>query len=134
MTTTTIMYLLGNRGDRIPYKVDDTETIAKNDVCELNADFEVIAQTNADTPVVGIAAHEKVANDGMTEMAVITNCVAKMTVVSGGSATKGDTVSMDATNNEINLATSLDDEKGWSIGWAMDDGAAGDTIPVRINK
>ena len=134
MTTTTIMYLLGNNGDRIPYLVADASTIAKGDVLELEDNGIVIAQTNADTPVVGIAAHEKVANDGNTSITAITNCVAKMTIVGGGSATFGDTVSMDATNNEINLATSLDDEKGWSIGWAMDTGSAGETVPVRIVK
>ena len=134
MTSTTIMYLLGNNGDRIPYVVADASTIAKGDVLELEDNMVVIAQTNADTPVVGIAAHEKVANDGNTQMTAITNCVAKMTTVGGGSATIGDQVSMDATNNEVNLSTTLDFEKGWSIGTALENAGASETLAVRIKK
>ena len=134
MTSTTIMYLLGNNGDRIPYVVADASTIAKGDVLELTDNMVVIAQTNADQPVVGIAAHEKVANDGNTMMTAITNCVTKMKTVAGGSATIGDPVSMDATNNEVNLSTTLDWEKGWAIGKALENAGAGETLAVRIKK
>lgn len=134
MTSTVITHLLGNNGDRIPYIVADASTIAKNDVLELEDNMTVIAQTNADTPVVGIAAHEKVANDGHTEITAITNCIAKMTVVGGGDVTIGDDVSMDATNNEINTSTTLDGEKGWSIGKALETKTGGETAHIRIKK
>ena len=134
MTSTVITHLLGKNGDRIPYIVGDASVIAKNDVLELTDNMVVIAQTNADTPVVGIAAHEKKASDGLTEMTAITNCIAKMTVVAGGDVTIGDNVSMDATNNEINTSTTLDDEKGWSIGYALETKTAGETAHIRIRK
>ena len=110
--------------------------IAKGDVMELSDPMTVSAHGgNVDTPVVGIAAEEKVAgNTGKLFISVITNCVAKLKVLAGGSCTIGDTVSMGNAAGEINLASSLDDEKGWSLGWAMETGAAAEYAAIRINK
>ena len=135
MTSTTIMYLLGNNGDRIPYVVADASTIAKGDVLELTDNMVVIAQTNADTPVVGIAAHEKVANDGHTMISAITNCVAKLTIKAAtGVSTIGLPVSMGNAAGVVDVHASLDEERGWSLGYALETGTAGQTCAVRIIK
>ena len=132
MTQATIMYLLGNNGDRIPYVVANASAIAKGDFLELADNRVVTAHAgNVDTPIVGIAAHEKVANDGHTTITAITNCVFKATVLAGGSATIGDEVSMGNASGEINLAATLDGEKGWAIGRAEQTAAAGETVVIR---
>ena len=127
--------LLGNNGDRIDFKVADASTIAKDDILVLSDPMTVTsATTSADVPVVGIAAREKVANDGEVWMTAITNCIIKCTVAAGGSATIGDHVSLTTTAGEVTVSSSLDNEKGWSLGYSYEDGAAGHTIKVRMRK
>jgi len=135
MAQATIMHLLGNNGDRIPYIVADASVIAKGDILVLSDPMTVTAATtNVDVPVVGVAAHEKVANDGNTQMTAITNAVIKCTTVAGGSATIGDHVSLAATAGTVNLSTTLDNEKGWSVGYALEDAGASETFAVRMRK
>lgn len=135
MAQAEIMYLLGNNGDRIPYIVANASTIAKGDILVLSDPMTVTAATAAaDVPVVGVAAHEKVANDGHISMAAITNAVIKVTVEGSSSVTIGDEVSLTTTAGEVNAASTLDDEKGWSIGYSLEDGASGHTVAVRMRK
>jgi hypothetical protein len=127
-----ILYLLGNNGDRIPYVVANASAIAIGDFLELADNRIVTAHAgNVDTPIVGIAAHEKKVNDGHLSMTAITNCVFKATVLAGGSATIGDEVSMGNAAGEINLASSLDGEKGWAVGRAEQTAAAAETVFIR---
>jgi len=132
MVQAEIMYLLGNNGDRIPYDVADASAIAIGDFLELADNRIVTAHAgNVDTPIVGIAAFEKVANDGHTTMTAITNCVYKATVLAGGTTTIGDEVSMGNASGEINLASSLDGEKGWAVGRAEQTAGAAETVAIR---
>lgn len=135
MAQADIMYLLGNNGDRIPFLVADASTIALGDILVLSDPMTVTAATTAaDVPVVGVAAHEKVANDGNTQMTAITNAVIKVTVEGSSSATIGDHVSLTTTAGEVNLSSTLDVEKGWDVGMSYEDGASGHTIAVRMRK
>ncbi len=132
MVGVVVHHLLGNRGDRIPYKVANGSTIAKNAVCELTSPMTVISQTNADTPIVGVAAHEKVPADGHLWMSVITNAVVIAKVKTD--VTVGLNVSMDADDGTIDNATSLDDEKGYVLGMALETATAGELAMVRMIK
>ena len=132
MVGVTIVHLLGNRGDRIPFKVADASAIAKNAVCELTDPFTVISQTNANTPIAGISAHEKVANDGAVWISVITNAVIKCTVKTA--VTVGLAVSMDADDGTIDNSTGTDLENGINLGWALETGTAAETVLVRMRK
>lgn len=117
MVQAEIWRLLGNKGDRIPFIVADGSAIAIGDFLELADEMLVTAHAGGvDTPIVGIAAHEKVANDGNTVITGITNCIFKATTIAGGTATIGDPVSMGAAAGEVDLSTTLDLEKGWSVG------------------
>jgi len=128
MVQAEIWRLLGNKGDRVPFKVANGSTIALGDFLELADPMTVTAHAgNVDTPIVGIAAHEKVANDGHVFITGITNCIFKATILAGGSCTIGDLVSMGNAAGEVNLHTSDDNEKGWTVGMAYEDGAAGHT-------
>lgn len=132
MVQAEIWRLLGNKGDRVPFNVADGSTIAMGDFLELADNMVVTAHAgNVDTPIVGIAAHEKVANDGNLFITGITNCIFKATILAGGSSTIGDLMSMGNAAGEINLATGTDLETGWCVGWAYTDGAAGHTTFVR---
>ena len=132
MVQAEIWRLLGNKGDRVPFQVADGTAIALGDFLVLTDNMIVVAHTtNADVPIVGIAAAEKVANDGNLFITGITNCIFKAKVVSGGSATIGDFVSMSTTAGEVDLHTSLDYEKGWTVGRSYTDAASTHTSLFR---
>ena len=66
--------LLGNGGDPIRYTVADANAIPKGTLMYLSADPRTMAISSAQGQFFcGIAASEKVANDGQTEIAVYTN-------------------------------------------------------------
>ena len=125
--------LLGNNGDVIMFTVANASAIAKGAICELQDLRTIITVSNVDVPVVGIALSEKVANDGQTQLGVITNCIAKVTAETGN-PTIGDTVSPSATANKVNLASTLDDEKGFALGYALENFSAGESGLIRIKK
>jgi len=100
---------------------------ALGDFLELADNMVVTAHAgNVDTPIVGIAAHEKVALDGHLFITGITNCIFKATV-DAATCTIGDLVSMGSSAGEVELSTTLDFEKGWSVGRAYTDGASAHT-------
>lgn len=132
MVGVVIHHLCGNRGDRIPYKVLNATAIAKNAVCELGTPMTVISQTNADKPIVGIAAHEKVTLDGHLWISVITNAVIICKVKTD--VTVGLNVSMDADDGTIDDCATLDDEKGYVLGMALETATGGEYAMVRMIK
>ena len=133
MVATIITHLLGNNGDRIPYRVASGGAIAKNRVVELTDPFTVIQQTNADTPIAGISAEEKKSTDtGKLFISIITNCICKCVVKSA--VTVGLAVSMDADDGTIDNSTATDLENGINLGWALETGTAGQTVLVRVRK
>lgn len=122
MVQAEIWRLLGNRGDRVPFIVADGSSISKGDFLELADERLVTAHAgNVDTPIVGIAAHEKKASDGHLAITGITNCIFKSTTLSGGTATIGDFVSMGNAAGLVDLASTLDFEKGWTVGRSWGD-------------
>ena len=132
MVQAEIWRLLGNKGDRVPFNVADASAIAIGDFLELADNMVVTAHsTNVDTPIVGIAAHEKVANDGHLFITGITNCIFKATILAGGTCTIGDFVSMGNVAGKVDLASATDFETGWTVGRAYTDGAAGHTSLFR---
>ena len=128
MVQAEVIRLFGNKGDRTIFKVADASAIKLGDFLELaDANLVTAHNTNVDTPIVGIAAHEKVANDGNVFITGITNCEFIATIVSGGSCTIGDLVSMANAAGEVNLASATDFETGWTVGRAREDGGSAHT-------
>ncbi len=128
MVQAEIWRLLGNKGDRVPFNCIDGVAIAVGDFLELADNMVVTAHAgNVDTPIVGICASEKVSGDGHLFVTGITNCIFKATILAGGSCTIGDFVSMGNAAGEVNLHSTLDFEKGWTVGRAYTDGAAAHT-------
>ena len=132
-----IVELLGkdNKGDPIRYTVDDTHAVPKGTLMVLTSPRTVIIHAAVDTPFVGIAAEEKVANDGLVSMSVYTNGIFRLTLKTGGNAaTIGDGVSLASDANTVELSGTLDNETGWMVGTAMEDIAAAAIGAVRIHK
>ena len=131
MVQAEIWRLLGNKGDRVPFKVADASAIELGDFLELADPMTVTAHAgNVDTPIVGIAAEEKVANDGNLFITGITNCIFKATV-DGAGVTIGDISSLGSTAGEVELGSTLDFEKGWSVGFAYETATSAETALFR---
>jgi len=114
------------------YTCADGTGIAKGTILKLSSPNTAAACGADNDPVAGIAWMEKVANDGTTEI------VAALDGVWGClTSAAGITVGYDVTingANEIKVYTSLDREKGYVLGKALETiGAAATVIKVRVN-
>ena len=127
-----IIELLGNQGDPIRYTVADGTGIEKGTIMELTDPRTMQAMSAVDKPFCGIAAAEKVASDGSTTLAVYTNGIFDLTCAAGGTATLGQRVSSAAGDNTITVASTLDNEKGYTLGQALETGSNNEVIAVRV--
>ena len=130
-----IVELLGDQGDVVRYTCADNTGIPKGTLLEMTTPRTVVSSSQVDVTFAGIAASEKVANDGQTSIGVYTNGIFQLTVKNGGTpATIGDHVSLSSVANRVELSSSLDKEKGWSVGVAMEAIASDAIGMVRIHK
>ncbi len=97
-----IVELLGNGGDPVQYVVDNATAIPKGTLLK-HVDNRVAAASAADNDAfAGIAAAEKVANDGSTRLAAYTHCVA---MLAGSAAIAvGEKVSLSGANTITKVA------------------------------
>ena len=125
--------LLGNGGDPVEYTCLDANTIAKGEVLELE-DVRTVKKISADNkPIAGYAAAEKVALDGSTTIAVITNSIAKA-ICGATAATVGFIQAAHAADNTLGNADANDIDEGLDIGYALETAASGETYLVRVKK
>lgn len=129
-----IVELLGNGGDPIRYTVADGVTIEKGTLMKLSADPRTAAATSADGDIfIGIAAHEKVANDGTTTIAVYTNGIFDLTD-SGAGLTLGDIVKI----NGANLIATADEAGALGehevVGYVLETATGSEMVQVRVRK
>ena len=128
-----IVELLGNGGDPVRYTCADGAAIPKGSLMELETPRTVKVASAVDTPIVGIAAEEKVASDGQTNISVYTNGIFQLKCATT-QCEIGDQVSLAAADNTVALMTTLDLEKGWTVGYALEQIAIGGTGMVRVLK
>ena len=81
--------------------------------------------------IAGIAASEKVANDGQTSIAAYTNGIFQFKCATT-QCEIGDDVVPDAADNNVKLFTAGDREKGFSFGKALETIGIGSTGMVRV--
>jgi len=113
----------------IPMIVSDAAAIEKGDALALSDPFTV-ALTSADNDLFGgIAAEEKIANDGKTKIAVYRRGIFK--VESNGTTTAGKDQVIKA-KNEFADYTSLDDEVGYKFGKALETATDGQTFLMEL--
>ena len=128
-----IVELLGDKGDPIEYTCLDNTDVAKGTVMELEDLRTVKKVSAANKPLAGVAAHEKVANDGATTISVYTNGIFKATCESEGTTVGCHQVANDNTNMLADFDT-LDNETGDVIGYALETATSGQTFLVRVKK
>lgn len=115
----------------IMFTCSDSTGIEKGTLLKLS-DPMTVAATSADNDIfAGVAANEKIANDGNTKIAVYRQGVFKMTD-SGSGITVGTDVVVKGANT-IGTYTTLDDEKGYKVGQALETCTASETLLVWVN-
>lgn len=128
-----IVELLGNGGDPIPYTCLDNIAIPKGTVLELE-DLRTVKKVSAtDKPLAGVSTHEKVANDGATQISAYTNCIVKAVAGATGATVGTMQVAEDNSNMLKDLDTG-DNETGDVIGYALETATSGETYLVRVKK
>jgi len=117
----------------VPFTCANGATIEKGALLTLSDPFTV-ATSSADNQVfVGIAAEEKIANDGKVKIGVYMRGIFKLVVAAGNTTTVGQDCVLRGAN-VIGLYDTLDDEKGLVVGMALETGAAGETVLVAVGK
>lgn len=116
--------------DPIDFIVADGTGIEKGTVCKLSDPRTASASSASGDIFAGIAAREKIANDGRTRLALFRRGIFDM-VDSGSGITAGDLV-MIAGANTIKTWTSGTDNEKLILGVALETAAAGETIEVLV--
>ena len=130
-----IIELLGDGGDPIEVTVADGTTIAKGTIMQLTDPRTGSASSADGEKFIGIAAAEKLANDGSTTLAVYTHGIFDLTTVASPSAIAAGQHVKIAGANLINLADDDTQENaGEVVGLALETVAATvqETIQVLI--
>lgn len=126
-----IIELLGNGGNPVRFTVADGTGIAKGTLMKLT-DPRTATATGADNdPFCGIAASEKVANDGSTTLACYTCGIFDLTD-SGAGITAGERVSIKGANTIAKVAGA--DQLFSDVGIALETAGAGEVIAVLIGS
>jgi hypothetical protein len=114
----------------IPYTCADNTGIEKGAILKLSDPMTASLASGAGSIVAGIAAEEKIANDGKTKIAVYTKGIFKG--LAGGAITVGDALISDTTGatNEI-LTAGVNAEN--ILGRALETAADTDTFLFELN-
>ena len=125
----------GNKGEAIRYTVLDAEAIGKGDLLILSGSRVATphAAGYGQYPFAGIAATEKVANDGSTTIGAWTKGIFDMKI-SGVTCSAGDLVALNALDQNCvdSLISGQAVISGAIVGKALEDGSDPETIAVRI--
>jgi hypothetical protein len=116
----------------ISFTIADASAIEKGDTVILSTPMTVAISTGANELFGGIAAEEKIANDGKTKIAVYRSGVFKVEVGSAGATVGKDAVL--SAKNEYTDYTTLDGEKGESFGKFLESGTDGQFVMMELGK
>lgn len=117
----------------IPMTVADGAGIEKGALLALSDPMTAAKSSSNDDTIAGIAASEKIANDGVTKLGVYRRGIFKMTA--DGSITVGDLVKSNAGTTE-NTVISTSASAGSTenvVGIALESAADGETLLVELN-
>lgn len=126
-----IIELLGNAGDPVKFTVADGVAIPKNSLMVISDPRTASISSGDNQPFAGIAASEKVANDGSTSLACYTHGIFDLTD-SGAGITAGERVSIKATNQIAKVAAA--DQLFSDVGIALETASGGEVIAVLIGS
>ncbi len=128
-----IIELLGNQGDVIRYAVANGTGILKGTLMYLSGDRTVSASSADGQIFKGIAASEKVADDGQTSLGLYTNCIADLKD-SGSGMSLGDRAKLNganviATADEAGAMAAQED-----VGEVLEAASSSEVVAVRVLK
>lgn len=126
-----IIELLGNGGDPVRFTVADGNTVEKGTVMELSDARIASAANTMYGAVAGIAAAEKVADDGATTLACYTNGIFDLKCNPHHGITAGNWVAIASSSNLISAAPL--GISGGLLGKALETATAGEVIAVKVN-
>jgi hypothetical protein len=127
-----IIELIGKvKGCPVRFTCAEATTIAKGTILEITDPRTVIANTNDNAPLVGIAAEEHVGGIGCTTISVYTNGIFEVLMAAGAQVT-GYAVANSATENTMQTADGNDLIQGSYIGYLLADTAGGVKAPIRV--
>lgn len=124
-----IIELLGNRGDVVRYTCADGNGIEKGTLLWMTDPRTISGASAVQKPFAGIAAEEKVANDGQTSIGVFTNGI--FDIYADAAIAAGTFVTISG-QNKVKTATTADILSGCAIGRALETASAAETIAVKI--
>lgn len=126
----TVAVLKQRRSNPTSFTVADGVAIPKGTLLELTNNRTAVAVSASGSVLAGIAARDKVASDGLTEMPVFTDGIFAMLV--SGSATVGLAVSAGADVSSVTLAPVT--RKGRMIlGHALATGSDNAVVQIELN-
>ena len=114
----------------VPFTVADGASIEKGDFLQLSDPMTVALTSAADQKVIGIAAEEKIANDGKTKIAVYLSGIFK--VEAGGNCTVGYEAVLYG-KNEVEDYDASDREVGKVCGRFLETGVNGEFVMMALN-
>ena len=130
-----IVELLGNGGDPIRYTIADGTAIPKGSLIVIKTDPRtVLIHAGVDESFAGIAAHEKVASDGSTTLAVYTNGIFDIVAAAAGIVAVGAISAVSATVNMTTAADAADLLQNSQVGYVLESQANDERALVRILK
>lgn len=112
------------------YTVADGTAIAKGTILKLTTPMTAAASTADNDIMCGIAWEDKVASDGITEISVALDGVWSI-LTTNAAISVGQDVTAGGTN-EIKVYTTLDNEKGYVLGKALETCSANVRIAVAV--
>jgi len=115
--------------DPLDFTVGSGDAIEKGALLGLVDPRVASGSYTASSPCAGIAAREKIAGDGRTQLAVFRRGVFDM--VASGAIQVGDPVAMEVNNHVIAAVNTLSGAE--IIGHALETGTAGERIQIYLN-
>lgn len=115
----------------IPFTVVDGTGIEKGAILKMTDPMTAIINSGANDLVAGIAAEEKIANDGKVKISVYRQGVFR--VLAGGAVTVGDMVEIHSVVNEVVTATQTAAATANLLGQALETAADTDTFLVELS-
>ena len=114
----------------VGFTVSDSVTIEKGALLELDDPMAVAKVTGANPRVIGVAAEEKIANDGKTELGVILRGIFK--AVAGGTITVGDVLKAENGTNEVLKGTTSESDTV-IFATALETAVDGESLKILFN-
>lgn len=135
MANEAVIIELFNGGRPIQYTCANGTGIPKGTILEMTiaSDRTVTVIGNAASPLVGIAASEKVASDGSTTIAAYTDGIFDV-LTDVGTDQAGVVMANDGTANVVGTGDAADLLASAELGYLLEDSATNEVVAIRVNK